>query len=250
MAQMRRVAASRPVNARIQQFHNGTPYDWPTSFRVGHAGVGKQDRSIAVSLTFCALSGGSAEHNAYLNRMTAAAIPNTHVGASVTEDVKLNWKSRIEERWSAAWFVAVDGTGDPLEQYKIEFDFTWVTDSTTADYTVVAVKTSSPTSPADGTINTLYWGVDDGGHTGAAIAHEFGHLIGNPDEYGTCTFKGRNATNNARSIMCDETNGTARPGHFWLIGKEIAALLNTPVDRARIRVGVETYDVSFDHPWL
>lgn len=242
-------AQDRLVATRVQQFHNGQPYDWPVSFTLRRSEAGKMWKSITVLLTIAAFSGNSAALQAAVANNHLPAIPNTHAGATLTEEVKLNWKYRINQRWSGASFVATDVNGDDLDIYKIEFDFNWVTNPAQACQTVYAVKTTDLSQPLDGTINTMYWGVDDGGNKGAAIAHEFGHLIGNPDEYGTCRFNGRNNTRDHTSIMDDETNGQSKAGHYYLIANEICAMLNVDPLRSRIRLGNENYNVWVNHPW-
>jgi len=246
-----RMQASEIVcDEALQQVNNGTTYDWRVKFRIRNVLGGKQAQSMAVTIKLAAYSGNGPEQALAVRNRQISPVPAGYAGVTLNDNVKLNWKSRIVERWSGACFVVRDVRDNDLDSYKIEWDFDWAEGaSAAASNKIYAVRATSNAVPADGTINTHYWGVDDGGSTGAAIAHEFGHLIGNPDEYGVTTFKGQTNVRNARSIMDNETTGASTPGHYWMVANKIVELLGVSADRCVVRLNNTEYLVSADHPW-
>ncbi|HEV2417229.1 MAG TPA: hypothetical protein VGX94_05460 [Terriglobia bacterium] len=244
-------SADQVVNEALSQTLNGMQYDWTVRFRIRRVQAGRQSRSLSVIIKLAAFSGNGVEFRDAARRREVGSIPATHVGATVTDEVKRNWSSRINERWNGGTFVVQDISGDDLDVYDIDFGFEWAgSDEDTRNLNkVFAVRVTDPTQPPDGTIDTHFWGVDDGGTTGAAIAHEFGHLIGNPDEYGACTFKGSNNTRDRTSIMDNETTGQAKSRHLWLIGTHAATLLGADPARCVVRMNTVSHRVGVNHPW-
>jgi len=235
----------------LAQTLNGRRYDWTVRFRIRLVRAGRQSQSLSVIVKFAAYSGNGDEFAGARRRREVGDIPVTHEGATLTDEVKRNWSTRITERWNGAVFAVQDSEGDDLDRYDIDFNFEWAApdEDATNLHKIYAVRTTDVASPPDGTIDTSFWGVNDGGTTGAAIAHEFGHLIGNPDEYGACVFKGRNNARDRDCIMDNETTGRSKAGHFWLIGKHAATLLGADPARCVVRLNAVNYRVSNDHPW-
>jgi hypothetical protein len=249
--EQRKALTDQAIDEALTQTLGGTRYDWRVRFRIRLVQAGRQSHSLSVMIKLAAFSGDGAEFQRAVTRREVGQVPVTHQGAAVSDEVKRNWSSRIVERWNGAVFAVQDVEGDDLDRYDIDFGFEWAGsgEDTRNLHKVFAVRVTDPTQPADGTIDTHFWGVDDGGTTGAAIAHEFGHLIGNPDEYGNCTFRGRNNTRDRTSIMDNETTGQAKARHFWLIGNNAAALLGADVNRCVIRLSAVSHRVSLNHPW-
>lgn len=77
------------------------------------------------------------------------------------------WESGIEAMWNDKWAIGRPGEAT----CPLEFDVQWVTSHSHHTVAVVA----GPSHTNSGKWDTL----DDGN----VIAHEFGHLIGHPDEY-------------------------------------------------------------------
>jgi len=231
---------------------NDYRYDWTVHFRLRKIPAGHQGQGIAVIMKLAAFSGNGPEYAQAISRHQVNGIPAHYAGAALTDEVKRRWHHRISERWGGASFVVQDVNGRDLEAYRISFEFEW---DNSAAHKIYAVQATDATVPPDGTIDASFWGVDDGGLTGAAIAHEFGHLIGNPDEYGTCNFNGKRNTRDRTSIMDNETTGSSKARHFWLIGRVAAdTLLSTPAaplprNRCIVRKEAATHQVSKNHPW-
>ncbi len=242
----------RVCDENLTQLLSGTTYDWTVRFRIREVKGGKQGQYLSIIIKLAAFSGRGTVFQQAVARREIGDVPATHDGADISDQVKRNWSSRIVERWNGAVFTIQDTTGDDLDTYDIEFNFEWADsgEDVRTLHKVFAVRTTDASQPADGTIDTHFWGVNDGGTTGAAIAHEFGHLIGNPDEYGACTFKGRNNVRDSKSIMDNETTGQSKAGHYWLISKHAAAMLGVDPAKCVVRVNSLAYAVDHDHPWL
>lgn len=244
-------AQDQVVNEALRQTLNGVQYDWTVRFRIRRIQAGRQSRSLSVLIKLAAFSGNGQEFRNAVARREVGAIPATHVGADISDQVKRNWSTRISERWNGGTFVVQDISGDDLDVYDLDFGFEWAGsgEDTRNLHKVFAVRVTDPTQPPDGTIDTHFWGVDDGGTTGAAIAHEFGHLVGNPDEYGACTFNGRNNTRDRTSIMDNETEGQAKARHLWLVGRHAATLVGADPARCVVRMNTVNHRVGNNHPW-
>jgi hypothetical protein len=141
-------------------------------------------------------------------------------GYTVTEQTKSAFKTHIEATWNVATIV------DGLTRYDVRFVMEWV-DGT--DGYEIDIDMTPPPPPglnrkqmaehsASKTIDMSRWGDTD--RTG--ILHEFGHMIGNPDEY-TCT-------------------GFTKTGHVWSAeiynapSYSTNSIMNNPTAEGRIHV--------------
>lgn len=227
-----------------------TRFDWKAWFRLRIIrGVRqKQGQIIHVSVPVAAFSGTGREHNMGQQTGLTGAVPANRVGVNLTDRVRRTWSFRIEERWGGGEFVIKGLNGEDLETFNIKFELDYVGNVNRAGNVIYAVQTTDiHHAPEDGTFDMMYWGVDDGMRY-SAIAHEFGHLIGNPDEYHTVWFKGYQVTNN-RGIM-DNAHGRPKAGHFYLVGWHAAEALGAPKNRCYVRLNGHEYRVSNNHPWL
>lgn len=245
----RAAAAGQQINVPVSQVLDGTLYQWRERYSIRVPVAGQQDRLILVTVRIFAQSGDALSHDVARDLGLTGGIPAAHAPATLTEGVKMNWRSRILERWKGAKLIVKNPSGDVIETYNIAFEIEWVDNSSQADCVVFAVRTTGA-APPDGTVDTMYWGVGDGGTRGAAIAHEFGHLLGNPDEYGgTCIFNGRAKPNDPGSVMCDETHGAVRARHYYSIGRHAAAMLPRLPAHCFIVLDRGEHPVAPNHPW-
>ena len=159
------------VNENVSQLLDGTTYAWRVKFSILRTHGGKQGQSLVVSVPLVAYAGNSPQHRVAIDVNLTGGIPGRY-GKRPTDSVKRNWASRILERWGGGVFVVKDASGDDLDTFDIDYKIDWVENPSQAAQVVFAVKTTG-NAPPDGTVNTMYWGVDDGGTKGAAIAHEF-----------------------------------------------------------------------------
>ena len=86
-------------------------------------------------------------------------------------DARARWEQGIEDTWNAGPRLRRTSGDCRCEEYRIEYDVQWVE---TGEHHVVQVPSGSGRSDMGN------WFVEDPGST---AAHEFGHMLGNPDEY-------------------------------------------------------------------
>lgn len=95
--------------------------------------------------------------------------PDSDVSASLLDTVKKRWKRGIEDKWSYH-FSCCQRPGCTAA-CALTFQVLWVTSDEHLD---VRVKKGG------GRSNLRLWHTDD---SGDVASHEFGHLLGHPDEY-------------------------------------------------------------------
>jgi hypothetical protein len=95
--------------------------------------------------------------------------PDADVSASLLEEVKNRWKRGIENKWSYR-FSCCERPGC-TSACALTFEVQWTDDNS---HLRVRVKKGG------GRSNLGLWHTDD---SGDVASHEFGHLLGHPDEY-------------------------------------------------------------------
>ena len=115
--------------------------------------------------------------------------PDAGITASTMTPLQNTWENTIETRWSNVGGAAHSGE----ITCPFTFDVQWVN---TNEHHNVRVRTG----PAGTNMTT--WDTSD---TGAVASHEFGHMLGNPDEYTSGTCPGRSPVNTG-TIMDNNTN--------------------------------------------
>ncbi|HEY4030345.1 MAG TPA: hypothetical protein VGM25_08375 [Caulobacteraceae bacterium] len=198
------------VNEATTQVQDGANFAWRSRFRMQRAGTGRQ-RVLRVVVRI-------------------DAQPGT---ARVTDLIKAQWRSKIARDWGGA--VLVDTRTDT--PWPIEFNLDWTNQAVDQTVTCNRGARDAITNRVsdDGTLNMGDWGDLDGlggPHDLSAITHEFGHMIGNADEYGDITaFNLRHASihNWGAPRATAPGHGTmGAPGeppkarHFFLIGRKFA----------------------------
>jgi hypothetical protein len=117
------------------------------------------------------------------------------VSSSLLETVKERWKKGIENKWSYR-FACCQRPGC-TGACALTFEVQWVTSN---PHLMVRVKKGS------GRSNLGLWHTDD---SGDVASHEFGHLLGHPDEYSDSTCPNRNPVNTG-TVMDDNTEVVQR----------------------------------------
>jgi len=191
-------------------------FSLPVKYRFWESGRSLQDREVtieipifvhgpATALSFWTGKGWSAD--SFTKTVHQGGKPGV-TAVSITDDVKKKWSAKINSCWGKAaikWTTTTIistpllGTAKSTEMvkerfYNFKFEFRFVDDVAEAAAEVVCTQTSGEARAINptGTIDAVRWGFEDiDPATLGPICHEVGHLIGNPDEYFTITFKGR-----------------------------------------------------------
>ena len=119
--------------------------------------------------------------------------PDAGISAQTIGALQTTWRNGIIDKWSNRFdCVAPDG-----ERRRLTVDVQWVT---TGAHQVIRVR------PGPATSNVTTW---DTGDTGDVASHEFGHMLGHPDEYPTAACPARSPVNTG-SVMDDNTEAFER----------------------------------------
>jgi hypothetical protein len=121
--------------------------------------------------------------------------PDSDVSASLLDDVMQRWKRGIEDKWSYR-FACCQRPGC-TSACALTFEVQWVASNA---HLQVRVKKGG------GRSNLGLWHTDD---SGDVASHEFGHLLGHPDEYGDAACPNRNPVNTG-TVMDDNTEVVQR----------------------------------------
>jgi hypothetical protein len=105
--------------------------------------------------------------------------------STASTSTKRKWSRAIRRKWSGKFAFRVDGEdGAADELYPINVEVEWVRDPADAHYTIAANAvgaTEGGRSGLGGTTSMTGWGEADT----TDITHEFGHILGCPEEYFT-----------------------------------------------------------------
>lgn len=93
--------------------------------------------------------------------------PDAGITAETMAALRTTWETTIQTRWSNRWSLGRSGE----LALPMRFDVQWVTWN---EHHAVRVQ------PGPARSNMGTWDTQD---TGAVASHEFGHMLGNPDEY-------------------------------------------------------------------
>jgi hypothetical protein len=121
--------------------------------------------------------------------------PDGNVSNDLLDECKVRWKNGIENKWSYrfACCSGVNCTGGCSLSFHVE----WV--DSNPHHTVQV-------SLGDERSNMTHWWTDD---SGDVASHEFGHMLGHPDEYADSACPGRNPVNTG-TVMDDLTEVVQR----------------------------------------
>ena len=121
--------------------------------------------------------------------------PDSDVTSDALEQCKARWKQGIEDKWS--YRFACCGRPGCTNACALTFEVQWVTSNAHRQVRV---------AKGDGRSNLGLWYTDD---SGDVASHEFGHLLGHPDEYADPACPSRNPVNTG-TVMDDNTEVVQR----------------------------------------
>ncbi|HEX5153067.1 MAG TPA: DUF4157 domain-containing protein [Parafilimonas sp.] len=164
-----------------------------------------------------------------LNTNTVTVIVKLYTSADAA--TKAAWEKAIESKWSKKYKIQVlDSEGKETSKKDIMVDVQWVDDKKDAHYVINPTKagdTRGGRAGLAGTTSMTDWGVKDT----VDVAHEFGHMLGNAEEYFTTNGvdyteggKKRGFRDTGGGIMNNPAEDPA-PRHYELVRKTVVNLL-------------------------
>jgi len=165
--------------------------------------------------------GGAVRFHVQLDAERVLVTLRIHAEA-VTMASWARWRGAVLTRWNdrAALTVAAP---DGARRYPIVLDMVWVG----------AARAHQEVTLVARTLNMTEWGPEGD----AGIAHEVGHMLGNPDEYNTVDGITYGPESYTTSIMAIGY-GPTLPRHYELVRRAAARILAVP----ETACGIVTYD--------
>ncbi|KOX15514.1 hypothetical protein [Nocardiopsis sp. NRRL B-16309] len=164
---------------------DGPPWTWSGPFRIGS--------EVAFDVRECGFGWRAAYDQADTHVVVRIQLaPDAGIAASTMDNLRTAWRDGIIGKWSDRF----DCTGNG-QRKRITFDVQWVNSGA---HHVVRVRTGPERS------NVTTWDTSD---TGDVASHEFGHMLGHPDEYVTAACPSRTPVNTG-TVMDDNSETVAR----------------------------------------
>ncbi|HWH63460.1 MAG TPA: DUF4157 domain-containing protein, partial [Ginsengibacter sp.] len=166
-----------------------------------------------------------------LNAMIGQIWLVMRLSTTAPRNVQRAWERAIYNKWSGNKYlkIVIPGVTQGPCKFLVRVDLRWVTDPAKAHYTI------TPKAPGDlcggragvgGTCSMIDWGNADV----TDITHEFGHMIGNKEEY--FTTDGHNFATGGKVGFRDPGGGVmnnpaerAQLRHFNLLKEKVADML-------------------------
>lgn len=120
--------------------------------------------------------------------------PDSNISDQTLAALRNTWENTIESRWSNVWGAAHSGE----LTCPFTFDVQWVNSN---EHYTVRVRQGS------GQANLSRWYTTD---SGIVASHEFGHMLGNPDEYPDAQCQDRSPVNTGTIMDNNDNNIPAR----------------------------------------
>jgi hypothetical protein len=122
--------------------------------------------------------------------------PDADVSAALLEEVKARWKQGIEDKWSYRFSCCRRPAC--TSRCDLTFEVQWTNEN---PHLTVRVK------KGDGRSNLSLWHTND---SGDVASHEFGHLMGHPDEYSEPSVCPDRSPVNTGTVMDDNSEVVQR----------------------------------------
>jgi hypothetical protein len=189
------VAKSRSADVMVHEELRGDRW-YITEIYDFSYGTTSAPQEVSFSVSEC-IYGWTAAFRQHGTHITARIQlnPDSDVSSSLLETVKERWKRGIEDKWSYR-FACCQRPGC-TSACMLTFEVQWVTSD---PHLQVRVKKGS------GRSNLSLWHTDD---SGDVASHEFGHLLGHPDEYRDANCPNRSPVNTG-TVMHDNTEVVQR----------------------------------------
>ncbi|MEU7526082.1 hypothetical protein AB0A74_10130 [Saccharothrix sp. NPDC042600] len=161
------------------------PWTWSGPFRVG--------AEIGFSVSECTFGWRAAYHQADTHVTIRIQLnPDSGISDATMNTLRTTWRNGIIGKWSDRFDCVGNG-----QRKRFTFDVQWVTSGA---HHVVRVR------PGPDRSNMTTWDTSD---TGDVASHEFGHMLGHPDEYATSACPARSPVSTG-TVMDDNTETVAR----------------------------------------
>jgi len=155
------------------------------------------------------------------------------LNTSADATTKAAWEKAIESKWSKKYKIQeLNSEGKEISKKDILVDVQWVDDKKDAHYVINPTKagdTRDGRAGVAGTTSMTDWGVKDT----VDVTHEFGHMLGNTEEYFTTNGvdytdggKKRGWWDTGGGIMNNPSEDPA-PRHYELVRKSVVSLLGS-----------------------
>ncbi|MBC7893005.1 MAG: hypothetical protein H7Y12_12380 [Sphingobacteriaceae bacterium] len=212
-----------PMTSEVDQAHRETIVNAPAGYTSWNGTFGWQSR---FHLSFD------------LNTNVVTVIVRLY--STATSAVRTAWESAIESRWSRRFSLREsDDRGVVRHTYPIGVDVQWASEAAGAHYTIAgqaAGTRSGGRYGLSGTSSMTDWGTADA----VDITHEFGHMLGNAEEYfttnGTDYTAGgtRQGYRDAGGGIMNNPSENPEQRHFEAIRAAFVALRGLPTERVTL----------------
>lgn len=213
-------------------------YQWP--FQLRQSREVSEARSETISgapAPYTAWNGTfnwTSRFNIVLDALRGRANLIMRLHTTATPAVQAAWARAIESRWGSRMYLRIQPRGGRLAACKmpIHVDIQWQRRAADAHYSINPQGAGGSTggrAGSGGTSSMTDWGTADT----QDVTHEFGHMIGNAEEY--FTTNGTNYATAGRRGFRDVGGGimnnpaeAARLRHFNLFREQVAIMLRLP----------------------
>jgi hypothetical protein len=201
------IAAEAKARGWAISVHEAQRDGWPyiTEIYDFPAGAVGPTREVSTSISECVYGWTSAfAQRGTVITVRIRLVPDAGISAQTMQTLRDRWKNGIESKWSNRFGCCVERgcIGRCVLTFRVE----WVT---AGEHHRVRVRQGPARS------SMTLWDTDD---SGDVASHEFGHMLGHPDEYADANCPSRSPVNTG-TVMDDNTEVVerlCRPFCDWL----------------------------------